>query len=191
MGRSRAHRGPCRPVRVRFDPHLPAPTDSSRWQCCSAPAAWQSASRWPTRSSNSVIILAVLRTWCGMYSAQSDERRRPGAGDVAEDPYGTRHRSMRSVRMRWIGHRMHVHADIALDICLATHRLARGRTHPHPGGTETVCRARPRLPHPQCRLHERVGLITAAGFGSPEPATNGRLGARLPRAQCHRPRYAC
>ena len=99
-----------------------------------------------------VAILAVLRT------AVRDVFRRlmdgvdPALVDTAEaalaaEPGVT---GVRSVKMRWIGHRLH--ADAELDIDPATtltrcppHRT-RSRAHPHPRSAQIVFRTCPRLP---------------------------------------------
>ena len=102
-----------------------------------------------------VAILAVLRT------AVRDVFRRlmdgvdPELVDAAEaalaaEPGVT---GVRSVKMRWIGHRLHADAELDIDPDHQPHRRpphrARRRTHPHPRRSQTLHRTHPRLPRPQ------------------------------------------
>lgn len=94
-------------------------------------------------------ILAVLRT------AARDVFRRlldgvdPAMVDAAEQALAARPgvQAVRSVRMRWIGHRLHADAELdvdpALDLAQA-HRIAR-RTRTHPHRSQADHRPHPRL----------------------------------------------
>ena len=115
----------------------PAPTDSPRWPCSSVPVVSHWASRWPTPSSG---CSSRSPSWpccaprCATSSAASWTRVDPELVDAAEaalaaEPGVT---AVRSVKMRWIGHRLH--ADAELDIDPATsltdaHRIAHEAEH--------------------------------------------------------------
>ena len=106
-----------------------------------------------------VTILAVLRTAARDVFRRLMDAVDPELVEAAEAVLSSRSgiTGVRSVRMRWIGHRLHLDAEVnvgpggTLEEC-ADHR-PRCRTRTDPRGTEARCRARPLL-----RQSENVGL---------------------------------
>ena len=115
---------------------MPAPTASPRWPSSSAPAVLRWASCLPTPLS---AWSSPSPFWpCCALPAEMFRRLMdgvdPGLVETAQATLAARPgvRSVRSVRMRWIGHRLHADAELDIDPDLTlvqAHRIAHGAEH--------------------------------------------------------------